>query len=112
MCSSDLKATRISCLRAFDELDIAILDNMVIERAEKGALVLHHAYNTKHHTRLENIGALVWIGAQRPDGALAQQLRDLGVKDVRVVGDAQAPRRLASALGEGHRAGRAVCADA
>ena len=102
------KVARISSLRAFDELGVKTYDNTTIERASKGALVLQHAFNTKHKSRLKNVAALVWLGVQQANDGLAQQLRELGVPDVRVVGDAQAPRRLASALGEGHRAARAV----
>ena len=102
------KVARISCLRAFDQLGVKTYDNTTIARASKGTLVLQHAYNTKRRLRLKNVAALVWLGVQRVNDSLAQQLRELGVPDVRVVGDAQAPRRLASALGEGHRAARAV----
>ena len=102
------KVARISSLRAFDQLGVKIYDNTTIERAAKGALVLQHAFNTKRGLRLRNVAALVWLGVQRSNHDLAQQLRELGVPDVRVVGDAQSPRRLASALGEGHRAARAV----
>jgi 2,4-dienoyl-CoA reductase-like NADH-dependent reductase (Old Yellow Enzyme family)/thioredoxin reductase len=104
------KVSRISCLRAFDELGVDIHDNMTVECAQHGALVLRHAYNRKRSLRIEAVGALVWVGVQRPNAELARQLRDAGVGEVRVIGDAHAPRRLASAIGEGHRAGRAVCA--
>jgi dimethylglycine catabolism A len=102
------KVARISSLRALDQLGVKFHDNMTIVRADKGALVLRHAYNLKRRNRIGNVSALVWLGAQQSNDALAHQLRDLGVKDVRVVGDAQAPRRLASAIGEGHRAARAL----
>lgn len=105
------KVSRISCLRALDELGVEIYDNMTVDCAQQGALVLRHAYNLQRHIRIEDVGALVWVGVQQPNADLAQQLRDAGVPDVRLVGDAHAPRRLASAIGEGHRAARAVCPD-
>jgi hypothetical protein len=37
-----------------------------------------------------------------------RKMRAAGIADVRVVGDAFAPRRLANAIEDGHRAGRAV----
>lgn len=102
------QVSRISTLRAFDELNVTCYDNMMVERAERGALMLRHAYNSQRSLQLADISALVWIGAQRVNDGLAQSLRERGFKNVRVVGDASAPRRLADAMREGHRAGRAV----
>ncbi len=102
------QVSRISTLRALDQLNVTCHDQVWVDRAEAGALVLHHAYNIKREMRLPEIKALVWIGVQRSDDALAQSLRASGFNNVRVVGDAQAPRRLAQAISEGHRAARAV----
>ena len=102
------KVSRISTLRALDELDVTCYDNMYVECANKGAVVVRHAYNGKRRIRIENVRAVLWLGVQRVNDSLLRELRDLGVKDVHVVGDAYAPRRLANAIAEGHRAARAI----
>jgi hypothetical protein len=69
--------------------------------------VLRHYYNPKREVTIANVGAVVWLGVQRANGGLAAELRALGIDEVKVVGDAYMPRRLAQAIAEGHRAGRA-----
>lgn len=102
------EVTRISTIRALDERGVAFRSNMHVDRIESGAVVLRHYYNAKREERLDGVAELVWIGAQRANDALAQTLRDAGISSVSVIGDAHAPRRLANAIGEGHRAARAV----
>jgi len=51
---------------------------------------------------------VIWVGPQEAQGSLAETLRASGIDNVRVVGDAFAPRRLANAIEDGHRAGRAI----
>ena len=100
--------SRISTLRALDELGVALYPTACVDRTERGAVVLRHYYNPRHEVRLEGVGEIVWVGAQRANDSLAYELREAGLADVRLIGDAFAPRRLANAIGEGHRAGRAV----
>jgi 2,4-dienoyl-CoA reductase-like NADH-dependent reductase (Old Yellow Enzyme family) len=102
------EVSRISTLRALDELGVVCHPNMYVDRVEGGAVVLRHYYNAKREETLKDIAEIVWIGAQRANDALAQELRDAGVGDVRLIGDAYAPRRLGHAIAEGHRAGRGV----
>ena len=102
------RVARVSTLRAFDELNVVCHANMYVDRAEKGSLVLRHYYNGKREIRIESAGALLWLGAQKVNDGLAAELRELGVGEVRVVGDAYMPRRLNNALLEGHRAARAI----
>jgi len=102
------EATRISTLRALDRFGVSFRTNMHVDRIEAGAVVLRHYYNAQREERLDGIGEVVWIGAQQVNDRIAQELRDAGIADVRVIGDAYAPRRLGNAIAEGHRAGRAI----
>ncbi|OGA43255.1 MAG: hypothetical protein A3G24_17865 [Betaproteobacteria bacterium RIFCSPLOWO2_12_FULL_62_13] len=102
------EVTRISTLRALDELGVRLLTNMHVDRVEGGAVVLRHYYNARREERLANIGEIVWVGAQQANDRLAHELLAVGLTDVHVIGDAYAPRRLGNAIAEGHRAARAI----
>lgn len=102
------EATRISTLRALDQFGVSFRTNMHVDRIEAGAVILRHYYNAQREERLDGIGEVVWIGAQQANDRIAQELRDAGIADVRVIGDAHAPRRLANAISEGHRAARSI----
>jgi hypothetical protein len=69
--------------------------------------VLRH-YQSGRETLLPNCAAVVWIGMQQANDQLAKQLRAKGGYELRLIGDAYAPRRIAQAIREGHAAGRAV----
>ena len=101
------EVSRISTLRALDERGTGFRSNMFVERIERGAVVLRHYYNAAREERLEGIGMVVWIGVRHANAKLADDLRAGGAQ-VRVIGDAFAPRRLAEAIAEGHRAARAI----
>jgi DNA repair exonuclease SbcCD nuclease subunit len=102
------QVSRISTLRALDELGVVLRPTMYVDRIENGDVVLRHYYNARHEERFQGVGEVVWVGAQHANDALAYELRDTGVADVRLIGDAFAPRRVANAIAEGHRAGRNV----
>lgn len=102
------QVSRISTLRALDKLGVVLRPTMSVDRIENGEVVLRHYYNSRHEERLKGVGEVLWIGSQRANDALAYELRAAGVADVRLIGDAFAPRRLANAIAEGHRAGRDV----
>lgn len=102
------EVSRISTLRALDELGVRLVTNMHVDRVEGGIVVLRHYYNSRREERLPNIGEIVWIGAQRANDRIAHELLAAGFTDVHVIGDAYAPRRLGNAIAEGHRAGRAI----
>lgn len=102
------EVARMSTLRTFDRLGVTILDNTSIVRVERGSLVFCHYYNADYEARLERVRGLVWVGIQHVEDRLAQPLREAAFASVHVVGDAKAPRRLAHALGEAHRAAREI----
>ncbi len=102
------EVTRISTLRALDELGVKLLCNMQVDRVEGGTVVLRHYYNPRREERLANIGEVVWVGAQRANDRLARELHEMGLAYVHLIGDAYAPRRLGNAIAEGHRAARSI----
>lgn len=102
------EVSRISTLRVLDELGVELRPHMYVDRVERGEVVLRHYYNSRREERLKGVGEVVWIGAQRANDGLAHELREAGLTAVHLIGDAYAPRRLANAIAEGHRAARSV----
>lgn len=103
------EVTRISTLREMDRMGVRLLPNTFAERVERGGVVLRHFYNTAREERIDGVDALVWIGRQKANGDdLAQALQDAGLKDIRIVGDAYAPRRLPNAIQEAYQAVAAI----
>ena len=103
-----VEVSRISALRVWDQLGIELRVHMQVDRVENGEVVLRHYLNERREERLKGVGAVLWTGAQRANDALARELREAGLTEVHLVGDAYTPRRLANAIHEGHRAARAV----
>jgi 2,4-dienoyl-CoA reductase-like NADH-dependent reductase (Old Yellow Enzyme family)/thioredoxin reductase len=99
--------SRIATLRALDQQGVVLRPNTVVDRMDSGDVVLKHYYSGREE-RIPKVAAIIWVGPQRANDALAVALRARGIPDVHVVGDAFAPRRLTNAISEGHRAGRAV----
>jgi NADPH-dependent 2,4-dienoyl-CoA reductase/sulfur reductase-like enzyme len=99
--------SRITMLRTLAEHEVGIRPHTEVVRIEDGAVVLRDCLSGRED-RLAGAAAVIWVGPQEAQDALAGALREAGVTDVHVVGDAFAPRRLANAIEEGHRAGRAV----
>ena len=99
--------SRIATLRFLDRHGVELRPNMAVARVEGGSVVLSHYYSGREE-RVPDAAAVIWLGPQRANSQLADDLRALGVEGVHLVGDAFAPRRLANAIQEGHRAGRAV----
>jgi NADPH-dependent 2,4-dienoyl-CoA reductase/sulfur reductase-like enzyme len=99
--------SRITALRAFDERGVDFLPNTFVDRVENAEVVLKHYYSSREE-RIASVAAVIWVGPQRTNDGLKDELTAAGARDVHVVGDAFAPRRLADAIREGHLAGRAV----
>lgn len=102
------EVSRISTLRELDKLGVTIRDNTFVDRAERGGIVLRHYYNTAREERLADVMQVAWVGLRRANDALALALKAQGVRNVSVIGDAYAPRRLVEAIAEGHRAARGI----
>ena len=99
--------SRIATLRALDQQGVVLRPNACVDRMDNGDVVLKH-YASGREERLAKVAAIIWVGPQKANDALAAELRARGIGGVHVVGDAFAPRRLTNAIAEGHRAGRAV----
>jgi hypothetical protein len=101
--------SRIAFLREIDKAGGTVRPNTDIDRIEAGGVVVKH-YLTGRPERIDDVAALVWVGAARANDRLARDLDAAGFPRGRthVVGDAFSPRRLANALTEAHRAARAI----
>lgn len=102
------EVSRIATLREMDKLSVRLLPNTFVDRTESRGVVLRHFYNTAREERIEDVDALVWVGRQTANDGIARELEDAGIKDVRVIGDAYAPRRLHNAIHEAASAASAV----
>jgi hypothetical protein len=85
---------------------------MTVEACSSGGVQLRHVHNRGRTQRIEGVDALVWVGAQRANDPLARALQAAGVPNIRVIGDAFAPRRLPDAIHEGYEAALSVSAEA
>jgi hypothetical protein len=99
--------SRIVALRALVRQGVVMRPNASVDRMEDGDVVIKH-YLSGREERIPKAAAIIWVGPQKTNDALAAELTARGVADVRVVGDAYAPRRLSDAIREGHRAGREI----
>ncbi len=101
--------SRIAFLRELDRHGGSVRPNHVVARASNGGVVLAH-YLTGREEVIEDVAAIVWVGAAVARSSLAEELRDAGIEGqrIRVVGDAFSPRRLMHALSEAHAAARAI----
>ncbi len=98
--------SRITTLRALDAEGVEIRPRTIVDRIERGDVVVRDSYSGRED-RIAKVAAVIWVGPQAVDTALAEGLRAAGV-EVHVVGDAFAPRRLANAIEDGHRVARLV----
>ena len=105
--------SRIAALRELDGKGALLRTSTTVARAAKGSVVLAH-YLTGREEVIADVAAVAWIGPAVARGGLKEELIAAGfaAERIRVVGDAFAPRRLVHALGEAHRAARAIGAAA
>jgi hypothetical protein len=101
--------SRIAFLREVDRGGGLLKPNTYVARASNGSVVLRNYLSGREET-LRDVAAVVWVGAARARGDLAEALRAAGFggHQIDLVGDAFAPRRLANALAEAHAAARAI----
>ncbi len=101
--------SRIAFLRELDRKGGTTKSSTYVARASNGSVVLRH-YLTEREEIVDDVAAVVWVGPSRPNTNLAEELRAAGLEkpQIRVIGDAFAPRRLANALVEAHTAARAI----
>jgi 2,4-dienoyl-CoA reductase-like NADH-dependent reductase (Old Yellow Enzyme family) len=101
--------SRIAFLREVDRSGGILKPNAYVARAADGSVVIRN-YLSGREEIVEDVAAVVWVGAARPRSELAEALRAAGYAghQIDLVGDAFAPRRLAHALTEAHAAARAI----
>lgn len=101
--------SRIAFLREIDKAGGAVRANTYLSHIEGGGAVLGH-YLTGRPKTVENVAAVVWVGAARSNDTLARELNNAGFPRERmhIIGDAFSPRRLSNALTEAHRVGRQI----
>lgn len=101
--------SRIEYLRQLDRNNGQSIANTYIAQIKAGNVHLRH-YLTERESVIDDVGAIIWVGAATPNSMLATELRRAGIEKHRIhlVGDAFAPRRLAHALSEAHGAARNI----
>lgn len=99
--------SRIATLRELDRAGTEYRTSMSPVRIEGGTVLLRH-YLSGREERIENVGALLWVGAARARNGLLAGLKGAGIEQTHVIGDAFAPRRVAPALVEAQTVARAI----
>ena len=101
--------SRIAFLRELDRNGGSVRPNHYVARASNGGVALRH-YLTEREEFIDDVAAIVWVGPATPNYSLLEELESAGFerRQVRVVGDAFQPRRIANALVEAHTAARAI----
>ncbi|MGI9425329.1 MAG: FAD-dependent oxidoreductase [Hyphomicrobiaceae bacterium] len=109
VCREVPMVSRIEYLRQLDRHDGKAIANTYVSRIRAGNVLLRN-YLTERETVVQDVAAVVWVGAAKPKGSLAADLRRAGMEKhrIHVVGDAFAPRRLFHALTEAHAAARSI----
>ena len=99
--------SRIAALRMLDGQGATILALHQLVDVSAGCVTLSH-YSSGRKTRIDTVNQVLCIGPQIPNDDCVPALRAAGIADIRVIGDAFAPRRLRHAINEAHAAGRSV----
>jgi pyruvate/2-oxoglutarate dehydrogenase complex dihydrolipoamide dehydrogenase (E3) component len=101
--------SRIAFLRELDRNGGQTRPNSYVAGASNGGVAVRH-YLTEREDVVDDVAAVIWIGPATPNFELAESLRVAGFEatNLKVVGDAVQPRRLAHALSEAHAAARAI----
>ena len=96
----------IGALRRLDLAGVRVIPLMAPVRLEGTTLVLRHTFSGRE-TPISPVDTIVSAGPYVARDELARWAEREGL-EVRVIGDAYAPRRTLAAVVEGHRAGRDV----
>jgi 2,4-dienoyl-CoA reductase-like NADH-dependent reductase (Old Yellow Enzyme family) len=99
--------SRIAALRHLDRHDAVVLALHEVTRISSRAVILRH-YASGREMRVENVDMIIGIGPQVPNDGCVAELRQAGVANIRIIGDAFAPRRLRHAITEAHAAARSL----
>lgn len=99
--------SRIAALRRLDRHGATVLALHEPTRMSSGAVAVRH-YASGLEKRIADVDLIIGIGPQVANDSCVDELRHAGVADVRVIGDAFAPRRLRHAINEAHAAARSL----
>ncbi|MHA3700584.1 oxidoreductase [Jatrophihabitans sp. YIM 134969] len=98
--------SRVTTLRTLDQLGVVLIATTWFDAVEGRDVVLEHCLSGRR-SRIADVDAIVHVGLGASQAGLGEALRGR-VPALDVIGDAFMPRRIADAVFEGHRAGRAV----
>lgn len=98
--------SRVTAIRALDQLGVELIPNAWFSRVEGRAVVLAH-YLTGREWSIEDVDCLIYVGGNRAEDGLYRELKGR-VPELYCIGDAYMPRRIADAVADGHRVGRAL----
>jgi len=98
--------SRVTTLRAIDLLGIEVVPTTWFGEVIGDDVVIENELSGRR-TVLEGIDAIIHVGFNASQSQLGDELEGK-VDQIELVGDAYMPRRIADAVFEGHRAGRAV----
>ena len=99
--------SRIAALRMLDGQGATILAlHQLVDVSSTRHAFQHYASGRK--TRIDNVDLILCIGPQVPNDDCVADLRAAGISDIRVIGDAFAPRRLRHAINEAHAVARSL----
>ncbi|MBI2468624.1 MAG: FAD-dependent oxidoreductase [Candidatus Rokubacteria bacterium] len=96
--------SRVTTLRALDQLGVELIPNAWFSRVEGRSVVLAH-HLTGREWSIEDVDCLIYVGGNRAQDDLHRALTGR-VSELYCIGDAYMPRRIADAVGDGHRVGR------
>ena len=99
--------SRIAALRRLDGQGATILALHQLTHVSSRTAHIQH-YASGREIRVENVDLIISIGPQVPNDGYVAELRDAGISDIRVVGDALSPRRLRHAINEAHMVARSL----
>ena len=99
--------SRIAALRMLDGQGATVLAlHELVDASTRGVSLAH--YSSGRETRIDNVDHILCIGPQIPNDDCVPALRAAGIADIRIIGDAFAPRRLRHAINEAHAVGRSL----
>jgi 2,4-dienoyl-CoA reductase-like NADH-dependent reductase (Old Yellow Enzyme family) len=99
--------SRIAATRYLDGHGVELKALHQLTDISSQRVTLQH-YSSGRECYLDGVDHVVCIGPQLPNDDCVEELRAAGVADVRIIGDAYAPRRLRHAINEAHALGRAL----
>ena len=99
--------SRIAASRFLDDRGAEVKALHQLSDIAEGRAALRH-YSSGRTVDLGPIDHVLCIGPQVPNDGCVEELKNAGIGDVRVIGDAYAPRRLRHAINEANALARVL----